>query len=174
MNRHLIINHFVFYGRLQMFILVTFWLLGVCFGVGLVYCYPPLITQGLQTGLLANQSVSGFLITVAPLLLLVVLLWCGQRLMVFPLVLTTGISRGYTAYLIFLIFGSSGWLIRLFLLFSVGCVSVLFWWFVLRHTQFRKPSFTTDTLIASAFLIVIFAVERLLISPYLLQITKYL
>ncbi len=174
MNRQLIINHFVFYGRLQTIALVAFWLLGICLGIGLIFYDPPVISYQLQTGFLTAQSVTGFLITASPLLLVIVLLWCGQTLMVYPLVLATGVSFGYTAFLIFLIFGSSGWLVRLFLLFSVGCVSVLFWWLILRHSQFRKPSFATDIFVVVIFLIAIFAAEHSLISPCFLQITKYL
>ncbi len=174
MNRRFIINHFVIYGRLRIAVLIAFWMLGICVGIGVVFRNPPLFTAQTQAGLLDRQSLFGFLVTVAPLLLTIVLLWCEQSLMIYPLVLINGVSRGYTAFLIYIVFGSCGWLVRGFLLFSVAAVSVLSWRLILRHAQFKKPSFTTDILTTLVFLVVILAVEFSLISPYLAQIIKYL
>lgn len=174
MNRRFIFNHFVTYDGHYIKTFVAFWLIGICFGIGLSFWNPPVISSGLRFCLLTPRSFSGFLASIAPLFLLVIFLWCDQFLLLCPLMFVSAISWGYTAFLVFSVFGSGSWLVRLLLLFSGSFVSALYWWILLRHGPFRRPSFATDVAVAAVFLFVVFALEQSLISPCLHQIIKYL
>lgn len=174
MNRRFIINHFVTYGGQHTNNLIILWLLGICVGLFSSRKVPFAITYELQICLLAPQSPLGFLTIAMPLMLAIIFLWCSQITMLYPLVFITAVFRGYTAFMIFSVFGTAAWLARILLLFSGGVISVLFWLFLLRHTPRKKPRFATDILVSAIFLIALLMLERSLISPCLQQIIKYL
>ena len=88
-------------------------------------------------------------------------------------VFITALCRGFCGMAIVLALGNRAWLIRLLFLFSSSCGSTLIWWLLLRHCQSRRTSFIKDVCAAGVLVCGIIAVELIVISPFLSQLTKY-
>ena len=174
MNRRFIFNHFIISDRLKTLVLIVLWVTGICFGICLSAYNRTAITPELQDSLVDPVPFYSPLTAAIPLLLVSILLLNGFKLGIYPVLFFWGVTLGFSAFFIYCVFGSCAWLLRIFLLFTTGCISVTVWWLILRHFHRKMPSFETDILLVAFFCFLLFAFERSLVSPYLQSIIKYL
>ena len=152
-----------------------FWLLGLCFGISLAFFSTDRSAIMLHTAMEQNAPiVFVLLVGVLPIAILAMAIKYSLFWVACPLNLLTGMCRGYCGMLIFIAFRHGTWLLRTLFLFSSGIGSVLVWFLLIRNYTTAGQTFKQDLRLVAVVYLIIFAIDQLLISPFLSDLVKYI
>ncbi len=161
--------------RSYYFLISAFWILGIILGICLANAYAYKSDGAVR--LLISQPASPIwmlLISVIPIILIALFLWRASTAACCFVVTVEAISRGFCGMLILLAFGSGAWLVRSLFLFTSVCVSVLMWWLVFHYRHADHHCFKKAILICILSALIVSAVDIFYVSPFLLDLTKYI
>ena len=149
------------------------WPVGLITGIFLS-CVMPVDAGFMITAISIKPSwIALLLMNVFPLSLCAAALKYGWRALVYILIAVEAICRGFCGFLIFLTFGSGAWLIRCSFLFSSAFCSILFWWLIVRY-NYTTVSLQKDICVSLVLIVLLTVVDRLLVSPFLIDLSMYI
>ncbi len=155
-------------------VLITLWCAGLLFGILLSASNLSLFTGFVRV---APSERPAFLVLLLrnclPVVLLYIILLRSAFFLTYPLVFFDALSRGFCAMCTIGFVGSGAWLLRIMLLFSAGCVSILIWYLLFRCLQCKKRFSLPNVFVISAFLILTTIFDYFCVSPFLLSLSNY-
>lgn len=174
MNTRYIFTHSRMYRSLRIWLPASLWVTGLCIGVILAVSHAD-NSKALLDSILSETPSSILMLakTALPIVCCGFAIGCSAFALVYPLVLLEATSFGFCAILLFEVFGSGAWLIRLLCLFSSSISCVLMWWLLFRHSKSKAQSFSKDIRLACALSFLITIVDFFIITPFLADLTKY-
>lgn len=161
--------------RSNLFLFSAVWIFGMITGICLVDAYDfnaDIVGSSLIT--VRPLPIATLLITTLPVLIVGLSLLRGNPVACFVAVALVAVCRGFCGFVIFLSFGSAAWLIRVLLLFSGTCASVLMWWLMLRSTDSNHHRIKKHIIICVLSAFFVSAVDILVISPFLCELAMYI
>lgn len=167
-------RHYNFTHFSRVAVLCFVWLIGLVAGTLVVAFWRP--DAALLNSAVAKHTswILPLLITGPSLLLCTVALWKSWFAVNCALVGVQSFCRGCCGYWFYLSYGSGAWLIRSGVLFSSAINSVLLWWLIFRYYFINAKTVKKDLLLALFLMILFTSVDRLLVSPLLIQISSYI
>ena len=154
---------------------LLFWLLGLCFGISLAFFSTDRSADLLCSSMAQSASpASALLVGVLPIAILATAIKYSLFWAACPLILLTGIWRGYCGMLIFIAFYHGAWLLRSLFLFSAGIEAVLIWFLLIRNYTTTGQTFKQDLRLIAVVYLITFAIDQLFISPFLSDLVKYI
>lgn len=153
---------------LYVLLILALWLSGLVLGVFLSLMYPD-DSADLLTAIREVEGAASAAILPHCFIFAVAAFAIGFNIpfLCYLLVVVLGICRGFSGLLVFRILGSGAWLVRFFLMFSVGASSVLMFWLMIRHCGDRRKTVSADICLAFVILLVVVLCDVLFISPFL-------
>lgn len=174
MNTRFIFNRFELFSKTRIYFQMILWGLGLCIGILLALSFSKSFDYTLQPALFENPSLLFLIVATAlPITAFSVVLGCRFFSLGYLLILLESVCRGFSGMYVFTVLGSGAWLIRLLLLFSSSSASVLIWWLLLRHSEYKRPSFSADVRLAAILVLVICFFDYFVIAPYLIGLSMY-
>ena len=153
------------------FVLSITFAFGLCFGIYLAAESEAILRQALLGIISVSLSLSGAIFAfILPFLLSVACIAFSLPAMVIPVCFVKAVVFGFCSCGTLLVFGSSGWLIRFFLLFTDSCTLLPMLWFWLRHIDGSKLSLKRDIVICFSLFVLLCAFDYFIISPYLMML----
>ena len=157
--------------RLHFSVLFFLWFIGLLIGIFLASTYDPSSSFLSKHSVLQESSpfLSFFFIFV-PICFAVITINSSFFYLTHLIVLIEAISKGFTGFFLFALFGDSAWLIRILFLFLGDFAAVLLWFFLINSVRyishFRLRNFYNIVL----WSIVIVLINHFLISDFLITI----
>ena len=174
MNTNFIFKHFHTSKNIGIYFFALIWLLGLISGCLLASNDLQNSKVVLHAALLKNTGTPfTFIIFAFSLLAFVISLRYSLYLLSYWLLFIRALCCGFCGMLLFFVFGSGAWLIRMLLFFSGNCVSVLMWWFLLQNSNNKTTQSAADIWLVSILSIVVAFVDISVISPFLANLTQY-
>jgi len=164
--------HFYHQSRRQILFLATLWFTGLLFGI--LLCS---LKSYDSVGILHRAVIDTpapfalFLVCVLPVALTAIAVSLPLFGLIYPTVVLTAVSHGFSGTVIYIAQGSAAWLLRPLLLFSASCTSVLMWWLLLQDEPKRR--LRKNVILAGVLSCVIFLIDLLVISPLVGELAKY-
>lgn len=122
-----------------------------------------------------HPSILGILVVTAlPIVITAIAAYCSAPLLIYALCIFKAFCFSVGLCGVAAVFGYSGWLIRLFLLFSDSCMAILLFWLWCRILSPDRSAIQRDLLICSAIAATVGLVDYFLVSPYLAVLMNYL
>lgn len=152
--------------------LVMLWTLGLLIGI-LLSCLASYDFTETFRLLFATEPgpLQLFFVCVLPVASVAITLSSSLYVFSYIAVFFCAVSHGFCGSAIYVMLGSSAWLLRPILLFSAGCTSVLMWWLLLQNeTQSR---FYRNIRIAGILSCLILFIDLFIVSPFIGDLAKY-
>lgn len=155
--------------KLNIYVSIALWVLGLLTGILL------LNTCGQGANILfasANTKASLImsLVTGLPAVICSVIFAYSLAPLCYPLIFGVGFNRGLCGMLVFSAFGSSAWLIRVFLLFSAAVSCTFMWWLLFRNVINNRQANKRLILRTVLFSLAISFIDVFIISPFLINL----
>ena len=161
-------------GKITYAVLITIWCVGLLLGIALSAANRPLFGDLLRVVVTKRPSFTALLFrNILPVVLLYVVLLHSGFYMIYPLIFIDALCRGFCAMCVIGFFGSSAWLLRSMVLFSTGCVSIIFWYMLFSFLQGTAKRSAADMIVVAAIPMVATIIDYSFVSPYLLNLSKY-
>ena len=149
-------------------VLALFWISGILSGVA-AFCFAGNPLLPMMRGILdGSVSIVGLLcVTVFPFLVSAFAVYICAPWLLFAVSFLKGFLFGFLSAAILVAFGSAGWLIRWFLMFSELVSLPLLYWFWVRNISGERGFSGAEVLVILSLLILIGSVDYCCISPFL-------
>lgn len=150
------------------FFLACFWLSGFLCGISVYLSAGRTLVSLMRSTLLVSVSIVGMLcVTTLPFLLSAFAVFLSRPVLLLPICFEKAFLFAFVSIGIIQAYGSAGWLLRWFLLFS-DCTSVpMLYWFWLRHISGDRPLDGLGVALMCALGLLIGSVNYSVIPPFL-------
>ena len=159
----------------QLCALLLAWGISLSAGIILAYAFsntaPSILSNALRREL---KPVTALFSLAFPTVACAVALRCSVLWLCYPIAILEGISRGFCSMLMYYGACSASWLLRILFLFSATISSVCMWMLLLRHMRSPKHFTWSDVYIALMTICIVLIIDIHVLSPFLLDLTKYL
>lgn len=160
--------------RICIWILAFVWISGLICGV-MYAAYDATIISLMRMVCFNCVSIVGLAtILILPLLISAVAVYFSKPAVIYLLSAFKAFSSGYCIYGTLAVYGSAGWLIRLLLLFSDTCITVVLMWFWIRHISGSKRALTADTAVCTVLAGLIGIIDYTVVSPFLVTLVDHI
>jgi len=151
------------------FYLTVVWILGIVLGAAIVAWAGDTYLIVKYTTVSRPDFGLLFLSNAFPITFLIVLFATQRYGLIYVFLFSYGLLRGFCGMCIVFAFGSSGWLVRCFLLFSSGIVSVLIWWLIFSFESYKRRVLMLF-FGALLFVCIFTLVDYFAVSPFLIGV----
>lgn len=173
MHSKWVFKHFSPQTGKRIFSLVLIWGIGLLLGALLCNLVPYDCTDVLYSAVYTKPSpLILLLVCVLPVILSATVAYSPLFPIAFIFVFLSAVSHGFCGMAVNAVFGSSAWIVRLLLLFSSGCTSVLMWWLLLQSNTGRNVKKHIRFALVMSCLVYIF--DLFLVSPFVGDLIKVL
>ena len=150
------------------FFLAVVWCAGLILGVKFASAPSAASVSLMGQAPLCPASIVGLMgAALLPFLLTAFAVFLKQPWMILLIAFCKAVSFGYSGILTIMAFGSSGWLVRLLLMFTDICTVPVLCWLWLRHIPGNLQITSADLALGAAAVIGFGSLDYCLISPYL-------
>ena len=155
-------------------ILNVFWILGVIIGcVSALYMTDSCKDLLVRSIVISAEPIGLLTVTFLPLVLSALAVYLSNRWLLIAVAFFKAIAFSYISMGLAVCLPASGWLIRLFLLFSDWCMLPILYWFWIRALSDNNTSWTKDIILTAAAGVVICVLDFSIISQFLNEILFY-
>lgn len=156
-------------------ILLSFlWLIGLVCGLYFASSLDYSLFEPFYVASYTRPSFSGILVvTILPIAVTAIAAYFSAPVLIYTLCIFKAFSFSFGLCGVISVFGYSGWLIRLLLLFSDSCMAVLLLWLWCRILSLKHYTVHRDLLICTAISAAVGTVDYFLVSPYLEILMHY-
>lgn len=157
-------------------ILLSFlWILGLVFGLYFVASMDNSLLETFYIASINRPSIFSILfVSLLPIAVSATAVFCSGPVLIYALCILKAFCFSVSLCGVISVFGYSGWLLRLLLLFSDSCMVVLLLWLWCRILLSKHNSVLRDLLICTAIAVAVSMVDYFLVSPYLGILMHYL
>lgn len=156
-------------------LLSVLWSLGLVCGLFFVSLLDDFLFELFYDASINRPLLLGILVvTILPIAVSAIAVYCSAPLLIYVLCILKAFCFSFGLCGVVAVFGYSGWLIRLLLLFSDSCMAILLFWLWYRVLSPNHKAVLRDLLICSAIAAIIGMVDYFLVSPYLVVLMNYL
>ena len=159
----------------QCYVLLMFWILGLCFGIWLAKSAPSIENFSLYGIVGLSPTLMGFIIICyIPVILNCIGLSTGFVLLSFIVVTLESVCRGFCGFFIYRLCGSGAWLLRLMLMFSSSVCLVIIWWNLFSYLAYGKTFRRRVSCTIAIIVLVCVMVDYYFVSPFLHRVLMYI
>lgn len=174
MNTYLIFNRFIYSKRPAVLVCFLFWLFGLFAGILLAVSSFGVCSEILKAALFKKPSAWYLVFSMACTIVFLLEMQHCKFVFSYLYLLIEALCRGFSGFLVFMIYGSGAWLIRMFFLFSGMCRSVIIWFLLFRCITFRNTKPITNLRFTLGSLLLIGLFDILVISPCFIRLISYI
>ena len=148
--------------------LAVLWLLGLLSGSLVSLSAGTLLAPTMRSAVSGGMSIFGLLAALLlPLLFTAMAVFISQPALLFPVVFLKGFLFSFTGSGVLAAFGTSGWLIRVLLMFSDLLVLPLLWWVWIQVFSGERNTVLRCNALAFVIAVVIGCFDYTLVAPFL-------
>lgn len=126
----------------------------------------------MRTAACRPVSIVGLLaVAILPFFLSFLIVYSGHPVFLLPICFGKAFSWSYCSYLTVCAYGSAGWLIHFFLMFTDSALLSVLFWFSLRYITGKRPAILRDAAVCLVLAVTVAFVDLGYISPYLMMLT---
>ncbi len=155
-------------------ILSFLWVMGLICGLYLVASSDSMLLEYFYAASGTRPSIAGILVVIfLPIAVSAIAAYFSAPVLIYGICFFKAFCFSFALCGVVSVFGYSGWLVRLLLLFSDSCMAVLLFWLWCKFLSLKRNTVHRDLLICVAIAAIVGTVDYFLVSPYLVILMHY-